>query len=328
MESKAKITALGAWVPPQKLTNHDLEKMVETSDEWIVQRTGIKERRITDEKTFASDMAVLAVKDMLARSGKDLSDLDLIIVATFTGDFLTPSVAALVHGKLDLQPQVGVIDINAACAGFCHGLIAAQAYLTTGICKKVLVIGTECMTKIVDFTDRNTCVLFGDGAAAMLVEYSEDEPGFLATYFASQGQSADKIYCTNLATQMNGEDLPFKRKIWQDGRAVYNYSIKTVPQGVKALCEKAGLSVNDLDWFVPHSANLRMIESICEKINFPIEKVLLSLVDYGNTSAASIPLAIWIAYQQGKLKKGQRLALYGFGGGLNQAGLIINWTLA
>lgn len=328
MESKARITAIGAWVPPKKLTNDDLSKMVETSDEWIVQRTGIKERRISEKDVFGSDMAVLAVKDMLQNSGKSLDDLDLIIAATFSGDFLTPSVAALVHGKLNLPPSMGVIDLNAACAGFVHALAAAQAYITTGMCKKILVIGAECMSKITDFTDRNTCVLFGDGAAAMLVEFDDKNPSFLGHYFEAQGQSADKLYCTSVAKSMNGQELPVKGYIWQDGRAVYNYAIRTVPPAMKTLCERAGVKIDELDWFVPHSANIRMIESICEKLNYPIEKVLMSLVEFGNTSAATIPLALWLARSQGKLKPDNKIALYGFGGGLNQAGLVIRWPLA
>ncbi|HEQ71455.1 MAG TPA: beta-ketoacyl-ACP synthase 3, partial [Spirochaetia bacterium] len=258
-------------------------------------------------------------------TGRVIEDIDLLIASTFTGDFLTPSVAALIQGKLGLPQSVGVVDMNAACAGFVYGLATAQAYITAGMCKKVLVVGAECMSKIVDYTDRNTCVLFGDGAAAMLVEHSPDNPGFLGFHAGAEGQSADRLYCTNLAEAMNGEELPIKRFLWQDGRAVYNYTIKTVPPAVKALTERAGMEVTDIDWFVPHSANIRMIQSIAEKLSIPMEKTLMSVVEFGNTSSASIPLAIWLALKEGKIKEGDILALYGFGGGLNHAGVVIRW---
>jgi 3-oxoacyl-[acyl-carrier-protein] synthase-3 len=325
MESKARITALGAYVPPKKLTNHDLENMVETSDEWIVQRTGIKERRITEADVFASDLAVEAVRDLVRRSGKTIDDVDMVVTATFTADYLTPSVSAVVHGKLKLKTSCGVLDVNAACAGFVHALHLASASITAGMCRKILVIGAEALSKIVDYNDRNTCVLFGDGAAAVLVERDETEIGFLGFSFGADGKSADKLYCTGLNKSMNGQLLPIEGFLWQDGRAVYNYTIKTVPQGMKALCKDAGIDIAGVDWFVPHSANLRMIESVCEKIPFPIDKTLISLDRYGNTSSASIPLALAVALDAGKLVPGQLCALYGFGGGLNHAGVIVKW---
>jgi 3-oxoacyl-[acyl-carrier-protein] synthase-3 len=251
MESKARITALGAYVPPKILTNSDLAGMVETSDEWIVQRTGIQERRIADKETFATHLALKAVEDLVRRSGKKIDDIDMIIVTTFTADFLTPSVAAVVHGMLNLPAGVGVIDMNAACAGFVYGLCTAQAYVSTGMCDKVLVIASEAMSKIVDYSDRNTCVLFGDGAAAMLVERDEKNSGFLSCFYGADGKSAGKLYCTGLNDRINGEKLPVNRFVWQDGRAVYNYTIKTVPNGMKTLCRRAGLLLEKIDWFVP-----------------------------------------------------------------------------
>jgi 3-oxoacyl-[acyl-carrier-protein] synthase-3 len=321
--SKARITAIGAYVPEKKLTNHDLIKMVDTSDEWIIQRTGIKNRCISAQKQFSSDLAVKAIENLAQNSGKTISDIDYIIVATFTPDFYTPSCAALVQRALGLPKTVGVLDINAACAGFVQGLFIANSFITTGIAKKVLLIGAEVISKIVDYTDRNTCVLFGDGAGAVLVEWSEHEPGFLSSYYGSDGNGCEKLFCSGIATSINGTQLHKHKFIWQDGRAVYNFAIKTVPHGMRELLKRAELSIDDIDWFIPHSANMRMIQFICKELKFPFEKTLTSLVEFGNTSAATIPLAIWLAEQDNKIKKGDICALYGFGGGLNHAGIIL-----
>jgi 3-oxoacyl-[acyl-carrier-protein] synthase-3 len=324
MESKARLTALGAHLPPRILDNVELSKMVDTSDEWIVQRTGIRERRIAAADVFATDLGALAVEDLRERSGQNLEDVDLLICATFTPDYLTPSTAAVIQGRLGLPGTVATFDLNAACAGFSHALLAAQAYITSGMCRKVIVVATEALSKITDYKDRSTCVLFGDGAAAALVERSDD-PGFLGFFSGSDGAQADKLYTTGLNRTMNRQKLPIEGLFWQDGRAVYNYTIKTVPEGVRHLCRNAGLELYKVDWFVPHSANLRIIQSICEKIPFPFEKTLTSVERCGNTSSASIPLALWFAMEEGKLKKDDKVALFGFGGGLNHAGVVVRW---
>ncbi len=323
--SKAKITALGAYIPPKKLTNNDLEKMVETNDEWITQRTGIKERRIVEDNIFTSDLAVEAIKDMQERYSVNMNDIDLIITTTQTSDYLMPSVAAIVHGKIGLNKNAGVIDLNAACAGFVYGLYVANALVTIGQNKKVLVVAAETMSKVIDYSDRNTCILFGDGAGAFLIEYEENEPGFIACNFGSDGTLAEKLFCPSISRAFNKDNISRDGKMYQDGRTVYNYVIKTLPAGMRDLLQKANMTVEQLDWFVPHSANLRMIKSISDKIGIPMEKTLTSIEQYGNTSSASIPLAIWLAINEGKLKKGQTLALYGFGGGLSHAGVIIRW---
>jgi 3-oxoacyl-[acyl-carrier-protein] synthase III len=325
MESTARITALGAYVPPKVLTNDDLSKMVDTSDEWIIQRTGIRERRIAAADVFASDLGSYAVTDLVNRHPGCLDGVDFVIAATFTADFHTPAVAAIIQGRAGLPSSVGSFDLNAACAGFTHALMAANAYITAGLCRKVLVVATEATSKITDYTDRATCVLFGDGAVAVLVERDESNPAFLGFHFGSDGGHADKVYATGLAQSLNGQPLPVKGHFWQDGRAVYNYTIKVIPEGIRALCRNAGMNLDGIDWFVPHSANLRIIQSICEKLPFPFEKTLTSVERFGNTSSASIPLALWLAMEEGKLKKGDRIILYGFGGGLNHAGLIVRW---
>ncbi|WP_350301099.1 ketoacyl-ACP synthase III [Peribacillus frigoritolerans] len=325
-KSKARITAIGSYVPEKRLTNKDLEKMVETNDEWIVKRTGIKERRIAHEEEFTSDIGYKAVKDLMERYDKSVEDVDMIIVCTFTPDFNTPSVASLVQAKLGIK-NTGAIDLNAACAGFTYGLHVANGLVTSGLNKKVLVIGADTLSKLMDYEDRATCILFGDGGGAVLVEYDEKQPSFISSHLYSEGEGGKHLYSTNLSTRINGEDLNDSGNLVQNGREVYKWAVTTVPKGMQTVMKNAEYQLNDVDWFVPHSANLRMIESICDRSGFPIERTLYSLVEYGNTSSATIPLALEIGLKEGKLSGGEKVLLYGFGGGLAQAGLLINWTL-
>ncbi|MDF1997532.1 ketoacyl-ACP synthase III [Peribacillus frigoritolerans] len=325
-KSKARITAIGSYVPEKRLTNKDLEKMVETNDEWIVKRTGIKERRIAHEEEFTSDIAYKAVKDLMERYDKSVEDVDMIIVCTFTPDFNTPSVASLVQAKLGIK-NTGAIDLNAACAGFTYGLHVANGLVTSGLNKKILVIGADTLSKLMDYEDRATCILFGDGGGAVLVEYDEKQPSFLSSHLYSEGEGGKHLYSTNLSTRINGEDLNDSGNLVQNGREVYKWAVTTVPKGMQTVMKNAEYQLNDVDWFVPHSANLRMIESICERSGFPIERTLYSLVGYGNTSSATIPLSLEIGIKEGKLRGGEKVLLYGFGGGLAQAGLLIDWTL-
>lgn len=327
MQSKARITALGSYVPERTLTNFDLEQMVETNDEWIVQRTGIKERRIAREDEFTSDIGYQAVVDLMNRYNKSIDDVDMIIVCTMTPDFKTPSVAALVQAKLGIK-HTGAIDVNAACAGFTYGLHLANGLITSGLNRKILVIGAETLSKITDFQDRSTCILFGDGGGAVLVEYDEHDPSFLSsTNLGTEGEAGKNLYCTDLSKQIFEEEAVSQGSIVQNGREIYKWAVSTVPKGLSNVLEKAATKVEDIDWFVPHSANLRMIESICEKSGFPIERTLYSLERYGNTSSATIPLALDIAVREGKLQYGDRVLVYGFGGGLTHAGMLIKWTL-
>ncbi|MEH6938132.1 ketoacyl-ACP synthase III [Bacillus sp. JJ664] len=326
LTSKARITAIGSYVPEKKLTNYDLEKIVETNDEWIVKRTGIKERRIADRDEFTSDISYKAVINLMERYEQTVEDVDMIIVCTLTADFNTPSVASLIQAKLGIK-NAGAIDLNAACAGFTYGLYIANGLVTSGLNKKILVVGAETLSKITDYEDRTTCILFGDGAGAVLVEYDEENPSFLSSHIGSEGDKGKHLYCTNLANQMFEEELINSHKIVQNGREVYKWAVTSVPKGMTKVVENAAISLNEVDWFVPHSANLRMIESICERSDFPIERTLYSLVDYGNTSSATIPLSLDQGVVEGKLKNGDKVLLYGFGGGLAQAGLLINWSL-
>lgn len=323
----AKITAIGGYVPERMLTNDDLASMVDTNDEWIVKRTGIRERRITEPIQFTSDLAYEAVHNMVTRYPVSIEDTDLILVATHTPDLPFPSVACLLQQRLGI-PSAGAVDLNATCAGFTYGLHLAHGLISSGLHRKVLVIGADTMSKITDYTDRSTCILFGDGAGAALVERSADEePCFLAAHLGSDGSGGKYVYRTGLAHTINGLPLIDSKLVVQNGGEVYRWAVQTVPHGMQMLLDSAGMRQEDIDWFIPHSANLRMIESICEKSGFSLGKTLYSMVDYGNTSAASIPLALSDAASAGRLAPNDNLMLFGFGGGLTYAGLLLKWRL-
>ncbi len=323
-KSNSKIIGLGTYLPHRKLTNRDLEQMIDTSDEWITRRTGVRERRISGKDEFSSGMAIKAVENLMERYDVRVDNVDMIIVTTVTPDHFTPTVSALVEGHFGMK-AAGTMDISSGCTGFVYGLCVADSLITTGHCNKVLVIASEVITKIVDYSDRNTCVLFGDAAAAMLLERTEERGSFISSYFSSDGKMAENVTCSNLSESVNGQAVHKKRTFHQEGKSLYEYVVKNIPEGICNLLKRAALTLNDIDWFIPHSANFRMIESICKRLDFPIEKTLRSNEFFGNTSSASIPLAIWIALQESKIKPGDRMLLYGFGGGLTQGGVIINW---
>jgi 3-oxoacyl-[acyl-carrier-protein] synthase-3 len=318
----ARITAVGSYVPERILTNLELEQMVDTNNEWIVQRTGIRERRIAREDEFTSDLCVAAVRDLVQRSNRTVEDVELVIVCTHTADFPFPAVASQIQAQLGIL-HAGAMDLNAACAGFAYGLHVANGLVSAGLHRKILVVGADTMSKITDYTDRTTCILFGDGAGAALVERDELTSGFLGYHMTSNGEGGHLLYRTGLSKQFNGMALNDTQKVVQNGREVYKWAVSTVPLGMNALLQNAGMTLADVDWFIPHSANLRIIESICERSGFPMEKTLFSMVQYGNTSAATIPLALDLGLREGKVNKGDTVLIYGFGGGLVQAGLLL-----
>ncbi|NEW04434.1 ketoacyl-ACP synthase III [Paenibacillus sp. SYP-B3998] len=320
----ARITAIGSYVPSQILTNAELESMVDTNDEWIVQRTGIKERRIAASDEYTSHLCIQAVEEMVVRYPNALDDVELIIVATHTPDLPFPSVACLIQAHFGI-PATGAYDLNATCAGFTYGLHTASGLISAGLHRKVLVVGGDTVSKITDYTDRSTCILFGDGAGAVIVEREDEHPAFLAHHLGSDGNGGKHVYRIGLASTLHGDELAGDGKLVQNGREVYKFAVTTVPQGIEKLLAKSGKQRQEIDWFIPHSANLRIIESICEKSNIPFDKALYSLVYYGNTSAASIPLALDLGIKEGKVKAGDTLLLYGFGGGLTHAGLVVRW---
>ncbi|NWL89226.1 ketoacyl-ACP synthase III [Paenibacillus sp. 79R4] len=322
--SQARITAIGTHVPEQRLTNDDLSKLVDTNDEWIVQRTGMKERRIAAEHEFTSDLCIKAVQNLAERYNKSLDDVDIIIVATTTPDYPFPSVACKIQDYFGIS-RTGAFDLNATCAGFVYGLHLANGLITSGLHKKILVVAGETLSKVTDYTDRSTCILFGDGAGAVLVEYDDSHPGFISSVQGTNGEGGIHVYRSGLSHTFKGAGLAGDGKMVQNGREVYKWAVQTVSAGIKQLLEQANMSVDDIDWFVPHSANLRMIDSICEKSGIPLERTLYSMEYFGNTSAASIPLALDLGVREGRLNYGDTMLLYGFGGGLTHSGQIIKW---
>ncbi|OEH93565.1 ketoacyl-ACP synthase III [Bacillus solimangrovi] len=325
-KSKARITAIGTYVPQKKLVNEDLERMVDTNDEWIVQRTGMKERRITGDEEFASHLAYHAIENMIEKYQKNIQDVDCIIVATTTPDYAFPSVACQIQSHFNIT-STAAFDLNATCAGFTYGLHLANNLITSEAHKKVLVVATETLSKVTDYEDRTTCILFGDGAGAMLMEFDEESPSFLASHMGTNGDGGIHVYRTTFATTMGEKPLNSTGLMVQNGREVYKWAVRTVPQGMEQLLFKAEQDMEDINWFIPHSANLRMVESICDKSQFPIEKTLTSMKYYGNTSSASIPLALNLGIEEGKVKAGDTLLLYGFGGGLTHLGLLLTWNI-
>lgn len=325
--SNAIVTAIGTYIPDRILTNADLEKLVDTNDEWIVQRTGIQERHIAANDEFTSHLCFAAVHNMIERYGVTITDVDYIIVATSTPDAVFPSVASQVQAHFGIVSS-GAADIQAACAGFASAIQLANGLLLSGAQRKVLVIGAETLSKITDYSDRTTCILFGDGAGAFLIEASDDGHGdILSTYAKTDGARGHLLYRSSLAPVIGKHDIHTNGFIVQNGREVYRWAVSHVADGISQLLARSKLSAADIDWFIPHSANMRIIEALCERTGFSLDQTLSSIKQFGNTSAASIPLAIDEAVKAGMLKPGQLMLLFGFGGGLTQAGVVLRWSL-
>ncbi|HZY99294.1 MAG TPA: ketoacyl-ACP synthase III [Candidatus Baltobacteraceae bacterium] len=321
----ARIAALGMFAPERVLTNADFERMVDTTDEWIVKRTGIKRRHVVSENQYTSDLAIAAVDDLLANNPDvDLETVDYIVVGSTTPDYEYPSLSAMLQAHYKLPLTIGAFDISTACAAFAYGINLGAGLIGTGQANRVLIVTADSLTRSVDYTDRSTCVLFGDGAGAAVLEYSR-HPAIFGMDAGSDGNGGKFLYRTAMRTEINGiEDT--SRLLRQEGQAVYRWVMENVPAYVYRIVSRAGLALEDIDWFVPHSANLRMIEALCKRLPFPIERTLTSVEEYGNTSAVSIPLALVPAVRDGRVKPGQRILLMGFGGGLVTAGSVIVWT--
>jgi 3-oxoacyl-[acyl-carrier-protein] synthase-3 len=326
MNFHAKITAIGSYVPQRILTNAELALNVETTDEWIVQRTGIQERRIAEPNEYTSDLCTRAIENLCRNYQKKVQDVDMIIVCTHTPDFPFPSVASIIQERFVIE-HTGAIDLNATCAGFVYGLHLANGMIASGLQRKVLVLGADTMSKITDYTDRTTCILFGDGAGAALVERDDKESSFVSFHLDTSGKGGHHVYRTGLSTKLNDIELIDTQKFVQNGKELYKWAVTAVPIGMQEVMKESGYTLDQVDWFIPHSANLRITESICEKSGFPLERTLYSMQKYGNTSAASIPLALHQGILDGKVKSGDLVLLYGFGAGLVQAGLLLKWHL-
>lgn len=321
------IVGLGSYLPEKVLTNYDLEKMVDTSNEWIITRTGIEERRITDEHTFTSDLATEAAKKALEDAGMKAEELDLIILATVTPDMYTPATACIVQSNLGAMNAVA-FDINAACSGFIYGLSIASQFIKTGFHKNALVIGAETLSKVVDWKDRNTCVLFGDGAGAAVLKAVEQPYGILATHVGTNGSLGNvlTIPSINLADEeieKRISDNP--RTIWMDGSEVFKFAVKIMGEATKAVLKDAGLTITDVNVIVPHQANIRIVDSAAKRLRFDHERIFTNLNKYGNMSAASIPVALDEAVKLGFIKKDDTIVMVGFGGGLTWGSAVMKW---
>lgn len=312
----AKITGTGSSVPDAVLSNSDLEKMVETSDEWITTRTGIRERRIADENTASSDIAREAAQKALEAADVGPEELDAVVVGTVTPDFLFPSTACVVQSLLGAK-NACAFDLMAGCAGFLYTLHIAQGMIKSGGAEKILVIGAETLSKIVDFKDRSTCILFGDGAGAVVLEGS-DEPGILSSLVSSDGDCWDLLY-----VPAGGSRRPVNRDVLETGdqyikmkgNDVFRVAVKSMESATVDAVEKAGLRPDDIDLFVPHQANHRIVEAVRKRLDFPEEKVFLNLDRYGNTSAASVPLALDEAVRSERVRRGDTVLFAAFGAG-------------
>jgi len=316
----AKILGTGSYLPAKRVSNEDLAKFVDTSDEWISTRTGIKNRHIAADDEKTSDLAVHAAKAALTDAGVDAAEIDLIIVATATPDMQFPATATMVQHKLGIG-GCPAFDVQAVCAGFMYAISTANAYIKSGMSKKALVIGAEIFSRIMDWNDRTTCVLFGDGAGAVVLGAS-DEPGIVHSKLQADGSYLDML---NVPAQMaNGEIVgsPFLK---MDGQAVFKFAVKTLSQAAEDVLREAGMSTDDVDWIVPHQANKRIIESTAKHLGIGMDRVVLTVQDHGNTSAASIPLAMDTAIKAGQIKRGQTLLLEGIGGGFAWGAVLVKY---
>ncbi|MGN7894026.1 beta-ketoacyl-ACP synthase III [Bacillus sp. 22475] len=304
------ILGIGRYVPEKVVTNHDLEKIMETSDEWIRTRTGIAERRIADDTIDTSYMAVEAAKKALEDAGVSGEDIDLILVATVTPDRAFPAVACVIQEAIGAK-HAAAMDVGAACAGFMYGMITAQQFIQTGTYKNVLVVGSDKLSKIVDWNDRNTAVLFGDGAGAIVMGAVSEGRGVLSFELGADGSGGKHLYQDEY--------------VMMNGREVFKFAVRQLGESCLRVLDKAGLTKEDVDFLVPHQANIRIMESARERLNLPQEKMSMTIEKFGNTSASSIPIAMVEELQNGRIQDGDLIILVGFGGGLTWGAVALRW---
>ncbi len=327
---RAKISALGTYVPPRLLTNADLEKMVNTRDEWIVERTGIRQRHLVDEGVATSDLAVEAARRCLAERGIEPGEVEVILVATVTPDMLFPATACLVQNKLD-APGAWGFDLSAACCGFVYALQVGAKLVESGAQKKVLVIGADVMSSIIDYTDRATCIIFGDGAGAVLLEPAEeDEIGMIDYLHEIDGSGGASLYMPGGGSlnPPSAETVAKKMHyVHQDGQAVYKFAVRKMAEATEKLLERNGVRGNDLDCFIPHQANKRIIVSTAERLGMPSERVIVNIDRFGNTTAGTIPLAMETAREENRLRKGDLVLLASVGAGYTVGTCLLRWEI-
>jgi 3-oxoacyl-[acyl-carrier-protein] synthase-3 len=316
----SRIIGTGSRLPEKVLTNADLEKIVDTSDEWIRSRTGIRSRHIAAEGELTSDLALSAAQRALQSADVPAGDIDMIIVATTTPDMIFPSTACILQSKLGV---VGcpAFDLQAVCSGFVYALSTADLFIRAGQAKKVLVVGAEVYSRILDWNDRRTCVLFGDGAGAVVLAAS-DTPGILATRLHADGSHKDHL---SVPGSVCGGKIWGRPFVHMDGGSVFRFAVRAFEEVAHEVLDQAGLKVSDLDWFVPHQANIRIMEATARKLGLPVEKVIATVDHHGNTSAASIPLALDEAVRDGRIRSGQTLLLEGVGGGFTWGAVLLRW---
>jgi len=318
---------LGKYLPEKVVTNHDLERMVETSDDWITTRTGIKERRVVSNGQVTSDLGTCASQMALERAGLDPKDVELIIVATITPDMPFPATSCIVQSKLGAK-NAACFDVSAACSGFVHGVTVAKQFVETGTYRNALVIGAETLSTIINWKDRSTCVLFGDGAGAAVMAPVKEKEGILATYLGSAGEYGELLMVPGGGAQFPAnqktisEDLHY---IKMNGSEVFKLAVRLMTDSVEKVLKECNLTTEDITCLIPHQANIRIIQAAAERLHFPIEKVYLNLNRYGNMSSASTVTALCEAVEEGRVKKGDLVVLVAFGGGIVWGSCVIRW---
>ena len=327
MKPGAKIIGTGSYVPPKRLTNADLERMLSTSDEWIYSHTGIRERRIADDDTSTSDMAVEAIRQALDMSGCLPEEIDLIIAGTSTPDYRMPSTACVIQEKLSI-PNAAAFDVVSACAGFVNGLAVARSFIESGTYKNIVVVGAEKLSSVTNYKDRNTCILFGDGAGAVVVAADRNGRGVLSTFAKSDGTQRELLwiptggvkYPYNPDSAYNGSD-----KLQMKGPDVYKFAVREMYNASVKVIEDAGLDLSDISLVIPHQANIRIIQGLAKRLHASMDKVVVNIDKYGNTSSASIPLALDEANRAGRLKAGDLVLMVAFGSGLIWGATVVRW---
>jgi len=317
----SRIAGTGRYLPEKVLTNFDLEKIVDTTDEWIRTRTGVERRHCVREDETTSDMCVEAAKRAIQKADVDVADIDLVIIGTTSPDLIFPNVATIVQHRLGI-PACPAFSIEAACTGFIYALTTADKFIKAGEAKCALVVGAECITKLVDWTDRNTCVLFGDGAGAVILKSSE-QPGIIGTHLGADGQYKELLYYPVGASKELHKAGTDEAGIVMAGSEVFKVAVKTLGNVASQALESAGIDQSELDWLVPHQANIRIIQATAKRLGLPMEKVILTVQDHGNTSAASVPLALDVGIRDGRIQPGQLVLMEAFGGGFTWGSVLM-----
>jgi 3-oxoacyl-[acyl-carrier-protein] synthase III len=322
------ISGLGSYLPDKILSNADLEKIVDTNDEWIETRTGIRERRIVDADTAVSDICVVAAQRALDDAGVHAEEIDLILVATITPDFVFPSTACILQDKLGAK-KAAALDIEAGCSGFIYGLAVGSQFVATGMYNKVLVIGGETLSKLLDMTDRGTCILFGDGAGAAVLSPVEDGSGFLSFVLGAQGQGGENLCMPAGGSRNPASEETVKNRqhfVKMAGNDVFKFAVRIMGEASVQSLEKAGLTTKDVDVLIPHQANIRIIDAAMKRLDLDRDRVVVNLDKYGNMSAASIPVALDEAVKEGRIKNGDTIVMVGFGAGLTWGACTMKWA--